>query len=324
MPTWRLRLRSPVHVSTRSPRPLRPASVSRRPPSAHRQPRDLGEAARDQRGHRVVPEPSALDDARGDRDDVLQRAADLDADHVVARVEPERGAAELLLHALRGRGIGRRGEHRGRQSARDFRGEARAGQHDDRQGVQRFLRDHLRHARERFRLEPLRRADHDRVAGQPRRRFARHRAKTVRRHREYDERRPVDARAAAPTCSARPPAAQTPAGSASCVACAAISCDERRVPRPQADLVADPAEVDGERGAPAACAENGESARSCPHPHPALGARAQAPDVAAMAEQNQRAGACRGEHDRRRFAGDPRGRRQRQRSQRSSPARRTA
>ena len=34
MPTWRLRLRVPVQVSTRSPRPLRPASVSRRPPAA--------------------------------------------------------------------------------------------------------------------------------------------------------------------------------------------------------------------------------------------------------------------------------------------------
>ena len=34
-PTWRFRLRLPVHVSTRSPRPLSPASVSRRPPIAH-------------------------------------------------------------------------------------------------------------------------------------------------------------------------------------------------------------------------------------------------------------------------------------------------
>ena len=51
MPTWRLRLRSPVHVSTRSPRPLRPGE--RLAPAARgaRQPRDLGQAARDQRGH---------------------------------------------------------------------------------------------------------------------------------------------------------------------------------------------------------------------------------------------------------------------------------
>ena len=34
-PTWRLRLSVPVHVSTRSPRPLRPDSVSRWPPAAH-------------------------------------------------------------------------------------------------------------------------------------------------------------------------------------------------------------------------------------------------------------------------------------------------
>ena len=81
----------------RSPSPLRPASVSR--PAAHRgrQPRDLDQAAGDERGHRVVAEAEALDDAGGDRHHVLQRAADLDAGDVVGRIQPQRRTAELLL-----------------------------------------------------------------------------------------------------------------------------------------------------------------------------------------------------------------------------------
>ena len=95
MPTCRLRLSSPVQVSTRSPSPLSPLSVSRL--AAHRagQPRDLGETARDQRRQGVVPEAERLDDAGGDRDDVLERAAHLDAHDVVARIQPETPAREI-------------------------------------------------------------------------------------------------------------------------------------------------------------------------------------------------------------------------------------
>ena len=74
--------------------------------AAHRggQPRDLDQAAGDQRGHRVVAEAEALDDAGGDGDDVLERAADLDAGDVVGGVEPQRRPAELLLDEARGVG----------------------------------------------------------------------------------------------------------------------------------------------------------------------------------------------------------------------------
>ncbi len=72
------------------------------------EPRDLGQPARDERRHRVVPEPQAFDDARGDGDDVLQRAANLDAGHVVADVEPERGTAEAFLDVCRRRRVARR------------------------------------------------------------------------------------------------------------------------------------------------------------------------------------------------------------------------
>ena len=55
------------------------------PADGARQARDLGEAARNQRGERVLSETEPLDHAGGNRDDVLQRAADLDADDVGAR-----------------------------------------------------------------------------------------------------------------------------------------------------------------------------------------------------------------------------------------------
>ena len=177
MPTWRLRLRCPVQVSTRSPSPLRPASVSG--PAAHRggQARDLDEAAGDERGHRVVAEAEALDDARGDRDDVLQRAADLDAGDVVGRVEPQRRPAELLLDEARGVGGRRRHDDRRRQPGRDLGRERRPGQHRDRPRRPGLVGDHLRHPEERAVLEALGRADErHRTPARPRRRDAPRRA----------------------------------------------------------------------------------------------------------------------------------------------------
>ncbi len=100
MPTCRLRLNEPVQVSTRSPSPLRPDGVSRRPPAATRQSCDLSKAARDERRERVVPEPRAFDDPSGNRDDVLQRATQFDADDIVRPIEPEVTAAELRLDTL--------------------------------------------------------------------------------------------------------------------------------------------------------------------------------------------------------------------------------
>ena len=81
--------------------PASPARVSGEPPARHREPRDLGEAARDERRARVVAEAEAVDRARRDGDHVLQRAAALDADDVVARVEAEVRRVEAL-HDRRG------------------------------------------------------------------------------------------------------------------------------------------------------------------------------------------------------------------------------
>ena len=76
---------------------------------AHRlaEPRHLGEAARDQRCGGVVAEAAALDDAGGDRQHVLDRAAQRHAQHVVRPVGPER-AGRQRRRQRRGRVSGSR------------------------------------------------------------------------------------------------------------------------------------------------------------------------------------------------------------------------
>ncbi len=70
--------------------PARPRKVSGWAPAATPRRRDLGQAARDQRRFGVLAVAEAVRHAAGDGDDVLQRAADLDADQVVAGVDAER------------------------------------------------------------------------------------------------------------------------------------------------------------------------------------------------------------------------------------------
>ena len=54
----------------------------------HREPRQFGKAASNQRGQRVVTESKAFDDTGGNRNDVLERAAEFHADDIAAPVEP--------------------------------------------------------------------------------------------------------------------------------------------------------------------------------------------------------------------------------------------
>ena len=76
-PTRRLRDKSPVHVSTRSPSPASPIIVSRRPPMRGTEAPHLREPARDQRGARIVAEAEAVARAGRDREHVLHRASRL-------------------------------------------------------------------------------------------------------------------------------------------------------------------------------------------------------------------------------------------------------
>ena len=92
MPSARLRLSAPVHVSTRSPTPASPANVAALRAERDAEPRHLVQPARDERRARVEAEPHAFDDARRDRHDVLERAAELDADDVVVRVDAKRAS----------------------------------------------------------------------------------------------------------------------------------------------------------------------------------------------------------------------------------------
>ena len=62
----------------------------RLPPTAtsHRQPGDLGHPAGDDGRGAVVPQTQSGGDAGGDRDDILERATQLDSDHVIIGIEP--------------------------------------------------------------------------------------------------------------------------------------------------------------------------------------------------------------------------------------------
>ena len=96
MPTLRFRLSSPVHVSTRSPRPASPASVAGSPAHGRGETGDLRQSAGDQRGGRIVAEPKSLADAGPDRDGVLERGADLDADRIVVGIQA--AASDRKIH----------------------------------------------------------------------------------------------------------------------------------------------------------------------------------------------------------------------------------
>ena len=90
-----------MQVSSRSPRPERPATVSARPPRAATRRRELGEAAGDEGGAGVLAEAGADHGAGGDGDDVLGGAAELGADRVVVAVEAEGGAGEQAMRRAR-------------------------------------------------------------------------------------------------------------------------------------------------------------------------------------------------------------------------------
>ena len=131
IPTWRFRLCVPVQVSTRSPSPASPASVSRRGAERRGQAADLGEPARDERSKRVVSETEPLDHAGGNGDDVLERAAHLDPDHIVSRVQPEVVRSKFCLHAFDGHTVVGGHADRRRQVARELDREAGPRKHHD-------------------------------------------------------------------------------------------------------------------------------------------------------------------------------------------------
>ena len=129
-----------------------------------------------------MPEAQPFHDARRDGDHVLHRAADLHADDIVAAVQAEERAAELVLHECGRLRVHRCREDGGRQLLRDLHGETGAGQHDDRVAGTRFFGDHLRHAKVAVGFEALRGTDDDGVPAEMMRALTKHCAAAVGRH----------------------------------------------------------------------------------------------------------------------------------------------
>ena len=161
IPTWRLRERSPVQVSTRSPMPARPRKVSGSAPIATAEARDLAQPARHDGGARVLAEAQAVADADRDRDHVLQRAAELRPDHVAVRVAAEGRRRDRLLHRDR-IALDRAGQrHRGRLAVRDLAREGGTREEHEPRVVDRVehLLQHLVHAHPGAELDALHRRD---------------------------------------------------------------------------------------------------------------------------------------------------------------------
>ena len=119
--------------------PDRPGRTSRRRSSPPRAPLampsrgHLGEPASDQRSAaHVVAKPEPVDDAAGDRQDVLDRATNLDAERVLGQIGSKPCASERFDKPTRETRIAAGDCHRGRQIARHLGREARPGQHRER------------------------------------------------------------------------------------------------------------------------------------------------------------------------------------------------
>ena len=104
---------------------------------------NLRQPAGDQRRAGVRAETQAVGDTRRDRHHVLTRAADLDADHVIADIRAE----GLRVHApgelRRAPGIARRDRDRGRQTTRHLHREGRPGEHSEPCRLTELLGRHL-------------------------------------------------------------------------------------------------------------------------------------------------------------------------------------
>ena len=74
--------------------------------ASHRQAGDLGDSAGDDGRRAVVPQAQAGGDAGGNRDDVLERATQFHADHIIIGIDPQAGRAEFLLQPVGDRAFG--------------------------------------------------------------------------------------------------------------------------------------------------------------------------------------------------------------------------
>src|SRR5688572_23442988 len=117
-----------------------------------REARDLGEAPRDEAGLRVVAVADPVDRAGAERHDVLQRAAELDADDVVVRIRPEEARADERLEVARGLSVVGGDDRRRGLPIRDLAADVRSGEHRDARRRE-CLGPQLAHPLSRVRIE---------------------------------------------------------------------------------------------------------------------------------------------------------------------------
>jgi len=218
-----------------------------------RQARHLRQAARDERGTRVLAEAEPVGDAGGDRHDVLQGTAELDPGDVPVRVETELTRAQTALKEGGQRVVARCDDGGGRTPQGHLAREGRARQYRD-AGVREPLGDQLAHAQVTLGIEPLRGRDERHVGrngwqrlercahelrgnGDDHDRGARQRLRLIQRR--LDRRRHVDV--------GEVPRAPAPRADA---------IDDLPLTRPQAHRRSAPRRVDCQRGAPAAAADH--------------------------------------------------------------------
>jgi hypothetical protein len=112
----------------RSPIPARPE----RSRSARRSPiqgAPSRRAPRDDPALRVIAETEPVDSARGERDHVLRRGGQLDADDVRVHIDAEDQGIQLLLKPFRQRHVLARDHRGGGEAVPDLLGKVRPGEH---------------------------------------------------------------------------------------------------------------------------------------------------------------------------------------------------
>jgi len=117
-PRWKLRDDNDVAVRLRSPNPARPkmfrCAHHRLPqPSVSAKPRSSG-------GTGILSRLAPGNDSAGDRNDVLDRPAQLNPDRVARDIGSKAGTAQCPRHALRQRGLMGRDGNRSRQACGDL------------------------------------------------------------------------------------------------------------------------------------------------------------------------------------------------------------
>ena len=140
--------------------------------------RHLGQSARDDRRLRVVAHTETVGASRGERDHVLRRGAELDADQVGVRVDAEGGRGDRLLEAERETFVLGRDHGRAGQAGGDLLRHVRPGEYGDR-----TVGDEGREPLAGRGIEALDEAEHRCAATD----VVEHLAERSARHRDHDE-----------------------------------------------------------------------------------------------------------------------------------------